>query len=185
MIDIDLTMDGDKKILDKLRRLAKDYPEAAKQGLVRSIREIYDESFKLLRGPSRKPGRKREWTATGYRLSGRLRGQADPLNARPGSYPVPVITGHLRSRLAVLEPGERIRAGRSFTYQFGGRRVQKIEEGASIQAGPHEVILYDSAVYAETIHKTRPFMKDAFTNYGFGRIRQNIEDELRSLLNER
>ena len=55
-----------------------------------------------------------------------------------GSYPVPVVTGNLRRLLDWVKPGE-----------------SKSTETGSYTAGQHEIVVYDSAIYADPIFEGR------------------------------
>lgn len=91
--------------------------------------------------------------------------------SQAGGYPVPVRTGHLRRSLNWLKPGET-----------------KTGDAGTFTAGPNEVVIYNSAVYANAIHEgkgssakfgPRRFLTDALEefNQGIG-IKSVIEDEI-------
>lgn len=178
LLDIMLYMQGETEALTAINRLAKEAPEATMRGLIHSGREIADLAIKNLTGPGRTAARLRDARRYTYSEGNinrrtikatRARGQHSFLGARPGSYPpVPSITGHLRGSLSLLEPGER---------------------KGSISAAKHEVIILNSAAYADVVHDgrgssrkygKRPFFSDAIKTYGFDRIVRNIEEEIAS-----
>lgn len=179
MIIVQSVLEGEKQLLHEADRIATGSPRAVLRGLETSARGIFDESFKRLTGPGRPSVRLRNTRAEFHAARGivrsgrtRLRGQSSMLGARPGSYPVPTVTGNLRNHLDWLGPGETKRG-----------------EAGSITAGQNEFILFNSAAYARVIHDPkpgesshrygrRPFLDDGVKDYGFGRIRQNIEAEV-------
>lgn len=88
MISINVTIDGDKVILQGLTAAAATFPDAANRGLARVAKGSHREAFERLSGPGAKasyiPG---------------------------GGYPVPVRTGHLRRSLDWLKPNTSKSAG--------------------------------------------------------------------------
>lgn len=152
MILVRATIEGDRVVIDGLSGCAKSAPDALKRGLRSAARGIYGESYKNLDGPGRTPVRthgRSTWRATGYQREGRTRlrsgkikngvltGMHSFLGARPGSYPpVPSITGNLKGRLAILEPGESKKGDGDI---------------GSFHAGESEFVIYDSASYAYVI----------------------------------
>ncbi|MDH4100602.1 MAG: hypothetical protein OEV28_08500 [Nitrospirota bacterium] len=99
------------------------------------------------------------------------RGQSSSLDARPGAFPVPRLTGHLARMLDFLDPGQ-----------------SKSAEGHSFTAGALEAAVFDSAEYADIIHEgrgssakfgERPFLTDALESFNRGdKIKQIIEDKI-------
>ena len=74
-----------------------------------------------------------------------------------GGYPVPVRTGHLKQSLNWLKPGEA-----------------KSSDGLEVRAAENEVIIFDSASYAKSVHDglgpnrkygPRPFLRDALAKF--------------------
>jgi hypothetical protein len=82
MLTINVTMEGDKVILNGLRELADDLPDAVERGLARAAVGIHRAAFDWLSGPGAKAS-----------------------NIAAGGYPVPIRTGHLRRMLDWLKPG--------------------------------------------------------------------------------
>lgn len=156
MLDIRVTIDGDKVILEGLQNFMVEFPGAIQKALTRMGKGVYNEAFKWLQGGSR--SRVKMFTKKGKRAQ--LRGKADLLNARPGSYPVPRVTGNLLHLLNWLMPG-----------------ASKTTGGITVTAGPFESIIYNSAKYSESIHEgrdtsskygRRPFLDDGFKHFNQG-----------------
>ena len=168
MLVMSSTLEGDKVFIDGATGLAKSAPDAALRGLRTAARGIFDEAHKNLNGPGRTRVRLRDKRTFTYSEGNsnvrtqnktRARGQHSFLGARPGSYPVPRITGNLSARLGILEPGE-----------------SKKGDGAlgTFRAGNDEFMVYDSAAYAYVIrdakgssrkHGERDFIGDGLTTY--------------------
>jgi len=115
-----------------IRHIIDRAPLAAKRGLRRIIRGLHREADDFLAGAA----------------------------GKPGSYPVPSITGHLRRNLDWLEPGEK-----------------KTVNGVSFDTDDLEAMLFDSAIYASVIHDgtrsseshgPRPFTDDALDAFNTG-----------------
>ena len=95
-----------------------------------------------------------------------------------GEYPVPVRTGHLRRSLDWLKPG-----------------TSKTGDVGTFTAGSHEVIVYNSAIYANAIHEgkfssqkhgPRRFLADALEKFNQGdRIKNTIEEEIQKEIDKR
>lgn len=104
-------------------------------------------------------------TGAGSKVSTKRRG------AYAGGYPVPVRTGHLRRSLDWLRPG-----------------ASKTGDAGTFTAGEHEVVVYDSALYAAVIHEgkgssakfgRRPYLTNALEKFNQGnRIKATIEEEI-------
>lgn len=180
MLDINLTIDGDKAVIGGLERIAREMPDAVQRGLTSAAEALHRAATDLLSGPNRKSVRMRDVKRVrlqdgkldvSYRRKTRKRGQFDALGGRPGSYPVPVLTGHLRRSEDYVPPGK-----------------SKSTDAFTFRAGRLEAILYNSARYASVIHDgthsstkfgRRPFMDDAFKNVD---VKSHIENELKGLV---
>lgn len=148
MLDIQITIEGDKVIIQRLQKFADRIPDAAEIGLSKIGKGIHREAYEWLSGPGAKAS-----------------------NVPGGGYPVPVRTGHLRRRLDWLEPGK-----------------SKTTEAETFTAGPTEIIVYDSAEYAATIHEgrgssakfgPRRYITDALEIFNRGaRIKKIVEKEI-------
>lgn len=122
------------------RRIIDRAPLAAKRGLKRIIRGLHREADDFLAGAA----------------------------GKPGSYPIPVITGHLRRNLDWLDPGEK-----------------KTVNGVSFATDDLEAMLFDSAIYASVVHDgthssdihgPRPFTDDALEAFSTGGRIEGIMD---------
>ena len=159
MLDLWISTKGNKIIISGLGHLIKEIPGVLQRGLSRSAEDIYHKAFDFLSGPG----------AKGEYSSGRWKKRKSPVPA--GGYPVPVRTGHLRTLLDWLEPGET-----------------KIGFGGSFTAGSMEAIVYDSAEYAMDIHEgkrsskkygPRRYITDAFEAFNQGgKFEKTLEDEI-------
>jgi hypothetical protein len=174
MLDIRVEIKGERVVIDGLDRVAGRIPGAVNRGLERVAKGVHREAMALLSGPGRSPMRIRDATdekGNIVRRKTRLRGQSDWLGAKPGSYPVPVISGHLRQQLDWLKPGET-KSGAVGTFT----------------AGFNEAIVFDSAEYAVTVHEgkfsnevhgPRPYLTDALERFNSGgRIAGILNEEI-------
>lgn len=178
MLDIQVTIENEKVVIRNLQHLAEQAPTAISRGLKRVAAGVHQEALVWLSGPGRSRMRLTDKRATIHedgRITNRktrLSGQTDQLGARPGSYPVPTLTGNLRRLLDWLSPGD-----------------SKSGDAGTFTAGPMEVVVYDSAAYADVIAKgkwtskgfgPRDFLNDALTRFNEGaRIKQILEEELK------
>lgn len=181
---LSIRVEGTRVVIDGLNQLAAEMPKAVDRGLVNIAKGVYSDAFKWLSGPGRTSVRltnrnRVKWSDIETRKTKSRnnktsrRGQFDSLEARPGSYPVPVQTGNLRRLLDWLKPGE------SKTGAVG-----------TFTAGKNEVIIYDSAQYARVIHEgrassakygARRFLTDAFARFNSGgKVVQTIETEIQA-----
>ncbi|MFA5354217.1 MAG: hypothetical protein WC291_08300 [Thermodesulfovibrionales bacterium] len=168
MLDIRVSVEGDKVVLAGLNSLAQDLPRAVDRGLTRIAKGVHREAYDWLSGP----GRKKVTKTT------RKRGQSDSLGGRPGSYPVPVLTGHLRRALDWLRPN-----------------TTKSADGHTFTTGPHEAMVYNSAEYARPIHEgwgssstygPRRFTVDALNRFNQGgRGVEPVETEVQTEIRKR
>jgi len=166
MLGISVDITEAKVVLSGLVDLYGDIHPAIDSGLVQIAKGTTREAYLWLSGPNRPRNpvlhEKAEDGGKGAikrRQDGAIRygrrGQSSSLQARPGSYPVPVVTGNLRRLLDWVAPG---RAKGGFV------------------AGAHEVVVYDSADYAFAIHEgegsssgnARRFLEDGFNRFNDG-----------------
>lgn len=181
MLDIRVTIENDKVVIAGLNALGQKINKAAQRGLTRAGAGIYGEAFKWLQGPARSrihifTQKKEYYKESGKRKRTQLRGLTDSLEARPGSYPVPRVTGHLLRMLNWLKPGET-----------------KAANNISFTAAQNEAIIYDAASYADTIfsgkgtsetYGPRDALKDGLEVFNMGaHIRQIMEEEIQRDLN--
>jgi len=173
MLDLKLTVEGDKVILEGLNKLSKDLHPAAMRGLQKAAIGIHTEAFNFLSGAGAKGTSKEVTSKTGKKY---LKWEKRSMPVPPGGYPVPVRTGWLRRSLNWLKPGE-----------------SKTGEAGTFTAGKDEVIIYNLAAYANAIHEgrgssakfgPRPFLTDAFKKFNQGdRIIKIVEDKIRKTVN--
>lgn len=160
MLDISLTVEGDKIIIEGLKQFAEEMPGAVQRGLGSAGKKIYDIAFQWLSG-----------AGAYYKASKSGKSRRKVMDTASGGYPVPVRTGWLRRELSWLYPGK------TKTYDTG-----------TFTAGPNEVIIYNAAEYANVVHEgkgssakfgPRRFLTDAFEmfNRGLG-IQMAISDEI-------
>jgi hypothetical protein len=113
MLDMRVDIQGDKVVLNGLGYLEKNLPKAAARGLSRIARGIHREAHENLSGAGAKAS-----------------------NIGAGGYPVPVRSGHLRSCLDWLQPGE-----------------SKTMDGANFTADKDEAMVFNAAAYGMAIHE--------------------------------
>lgn len=111
-------------------------------------------------------------------LSGHGSKASTKKGAYAGGYPVPVRTGHLRKQLDWLKP-----------------RTSKTGDVGTFTTGEHEVVIYDSALYADVIHEgkgssasygRRPYLQNALEMFNQGnRIRATIEEEIQKEIDKK
>lgn len=143
-----ITMKG---LGDTIRRLdyaqGKGMRKAEHDTLREVVRTAHGYAVGNLSGPGRREVRLRESRRFKHQDGNisrrtlrktRASGQSSGMGARPGSYPVPTCTGHLRRSEGFVDPGRSVSSN-----------------GKNFSAGPHEVILFNSARYARVIHSPR------------------------------
>jgi hypothetical protein len=161
MLALKVTVQGDRVVIEGLQQIAAEMPKAVGRGLSEIVMTVHRIALQWLSGP----GRSQMAPITRHKTLKDLdrpntRGQFDDLGARPGSYPVPVITGNLRRLLDWIGPNK-----------------SKAGNGASFTTGPMEAMLYDSAEYSSVIHGgtgssakfgPRAFIDDSFDSFNAG-----------------
>lgn len=185
MLNLRVTIENEKVIIRGLEGASGAVARGASIGMGFVTAGIFDEAYTLLQGGSRSRikvfTKKKEYYQKGERKGKRkrekMRGATNPLGARPGSYPVPRVTGHLLTHLGFVKPGET-----------------KTLNGLTFSAGVLEAVLYDAAEYASVIHDgthsstkhgPRPFTTDAVKKYDQGgRIAAVIDKEVQKAINE-
>ncbi len=96
MLDLKVTIENDKVVINGLEEIAAELPSAVRRGLHRIGGGIYQEAFHWLSGPGAKKS-----------------------NIPGGGYPVPTRTKHLRGSLGWLDPGQS-KSGDVGTFTAGG-----------------------------------------------------------------
>ncbi len=120
MLDIQVSIEGDRVIIEGLESFAKTMPKAVKRGLERAAKGVHREAYEWLSGTKA---------------------------SSPGGYPVPVVTEHLRRMLNWLRPGEikdNIRAG-----EFESIVYNRAEYAAVIHEGTHTSKKYGKRPFLE------------------------------------
>lgn len=177
MLDVQITVSGDRVAIANFEALSERFPGAIKRALKRIAPGIHREAYGFLSGAGRTPMRLSNRGAiigadnSITKQKSRLRGQSNSIGARPGSYPVPVVTGNLRRMLDWLDPGQS-KSGLAGTFT----------------AGDMEIVVFNSAAYANAIHEgrgsssgfgPRPFLFDGLKKFNEGaRIKRIVEEEL-------
>lgn len=184
MLDIRVTIEGHKVVIEGLQNLGTKINAATSRGLERIGKGVFSDAFYWLQGPSRSKTRiftkkkgeeKKDYYQTGDRAGNRKRtssrGRTESLEVAPGSYPVPRVTGHLLGRLAWLKPGEVKSAGSQTFFAF-----------------LNETVIYNSADYAEDIFEgkgtsakygPRDALKDGLARFNQGdKIQEILEEEI-------
>lgn len=178
MLNLKVTVENDKILIQGLQLASKGIPGAAGIGLMRITTGIFAEAYKNLSGGSR--SKVKLFTTnkkTGKSKRSQLRGLTDLLTARPGSYPVPRVTDWLRESLAFVKP-----------------RQTKTTRGRTFSAGAYESIVYNAAEYASVIaqaqgssakYRARPFISDGVQTYDQGgRIVAVMDEELQKVIDQ-
>ena len=164
MLDIRVTIEGHKVVIEGLQKLGTKINAATRRGLERIGKGVFSEAYDWLSG-------------TGALYIQRLSKKTGKfyrqkfLETSAGGYPVPVRSGHLRGRLAWLKPGEVKSAG-----------------GRTFFAFLNETVIYNSADYAETIFEgkgtsaaygPRDALKDGLNRFNQGgKIKDILEEEI-------
>jgi hypothetical protein len=175
MLDLKVTIENDKVVVQGLQNLAARFPGAVKRGLRRSAAGIYSIAFQWLSGPGG-AGKKQRSDYTGFTKKS---GEAVSFRSfhTSGGYPVPVRTSHLRRQLDWLAPGG-----------------SKSGDLGTFKAGDNEVVIFDSALYAPAVFLgrgssakfgPRDALKDALEMFNRGaQIQQIIGEEIRKEINQ-
>jgi len=137
MFALNCTISGDKVLIEGLGQFIEEMPGTIRKGLKKIVRGIHPLAMAFLNGVGG-AGRKAQITGPSR---GFTRKSGETVNFKPqlsgaGGWPVPVRTGNLKRLLDFLDPGQTITAG-----------------GMTFTAGDMEVVLFDSAEYANVIHE--------------------------------
>jgi hypothetical protein len=162
VLDIRVELTGADEAGRELRRIPRDALQSC-LGII--VQKSHREALRLLSGPGRTPARSRRYRG---RQATRAGGQFDMLGGKPGSYPVPRLTGNLARLLDFVKPGQ-----------------VKVARGIVFRARQDEAILFNAAQYANVIHQgtgssarfgKRPFLTDGFRKVPSQRV---LEQEIR------
>lgn len=146
MLDLRVDVQGDKVVINGFAHMAKNLPKASERGLVRIAQGIHRAAHDNLSGAGAKAS-----------------------NVGSGGYPVPVRSGHLRSCLDWLKPGE-----------------SKTSEGVHFTAAKDEAIVFNAAAYGMSIHEgtsssakfgPRPYITDGAETFLSGGTSEKIMDD--------
>ena len=174
MLNLSVTIEGDRIVINNLERLSSALPQATKRALSRIAQGVFSEAHAFLAGPGGAGKKQKRRPApgekTGFTKKSGERVDFSLLEGA-GAYPVPVRTGFLRQALYFLNPGE------SASLVSG-----------SDTAGPNEAVIGDAAQYANVIHEgtgssakygPRRYLTDGFERFnGAGRAVSIIEEEI-------
>jgi hypothetical protein len=156
MLDLNITIDGDKIVINNLERIADELPEAVNRGLTTIGAGIFDRARAWLSGTGAKGTTKnRKWT---------------PQQIDPGGYPVPVRTGWLRQSLNWLHPGESMSgdagsftAGPFETVIFDSAlyaRVIREGTGSSAKYGARDYLTDGFTAFSSEVGVTTPIEQE-------------------------
>lgn len=166
MLDINVTIEGDKVVIEGLWKLGPKVNRSVRNALTKIGEGIYREAFDYLSGPGA-TYETRVSKKSGKEYKKKIK------NLPAGGYPVPVRTGWLRRMLNWLKPGETKSSG-----------------GLTFTAFLNETILYNAAEYSDVIREgkgtsekygPRPYDTDALKRFNRGfdnRIQGTIEEEI-------
>ena len=170
MLDLTVTIEGDKVVINGLKHLVNQVPDAIKRGLEQNAIGIYTAAQGFLSGS----GGTNKKVRTDY--TGFTKKSGEEVKFRSyegaGAYPpVPIRTKGLLDHLYWLKSGE-----------------SKSGPLGTVTAGPFEVIISDSAEYARVIHEgtgssakfgPRRYLTDALEKFNQGdAIKRNLEAEI-------
>ena len=180
MLDIRVTIDGDKIIIANLQHLSRELPKAVDRGLAKVAKEIHRNAFEFLNGAGSK-GLSSEVISKKGKKYLKWEKRTSPISS--GGYPVPIRTGHLRGRL-----NNAVDSMMAFLHPTESRNVN----GLIFSAKEHEAVVYNAAEYANVIHEgrgssakfgRRPFLGDALARFnGESGIKAAIENEIDKLI---
>jgi|GEM_PF-658430 hypothetical protein len=169
MLDISVTVEGDKVVIENLDAHAARIPAAIDRALTRVGTGVFENAQYWLSGA----GGASKDQRTDY--VGFTKKSGDKVMFRSyegaGAYPVPARTGFLRQLLDWLHPGEA-----------------KSGPAGSFTAGPFETVIFDSALYARVIREgtgssrkygPRDYLTDGLTRFDSGgAIKAIFEEEI-------
>jgi hypothetical protein len=165
---LNVRIEGNKALIDGLNRLAAaGVPKAVERGLVRIGAGVYREALYWLSGSGGASKKARTDYAGFTNKSGKEVMFRSYQGA--GGYPVPKRTGHLSRQLDWLKPGE-----------------SKSGDVGAFTAGKNEVVIFNSAGYADAIHEgkgssakfgPRRYMTDGLERFNAGDAMKRIMEE--------
>jgi hypothetical protein len=189
MLSVNVTISGDKVIIEGLRQMAQQMPKIVQSGLKEVARGVHREAMANLNGKGGFNSYENRTSKSGkqyqkkigskvslYEGFTRSSGEAQSFKrfSDSGGFPVPVRTGNLKRLLDFLDPGQS-------------------KEGFS--AGQNELVVFNSAEYARTIHEGtgssakfggRPFLTRALETFNQGgQIAALIDNKVNTELKKR
>lgn len=179
MLALNVTISGDKVLIEGLGQFAAEMPGTIRKGLKKVVRGIHPLAMAFLNGAGG-AGRKAQIVGPSR---GFTKKSGESVNFKQqfqgaGAYPVPVRTGNLKRLLDWVDPGQSIS-----------------NNGMTFSAGNMEVVLFDSAEYAYPIHAgtgssrkfgPRPFLTDALNKFNAGAgIAAVLENEISEALKKK
>lgn len=137
MLSINVTISGDKVLIQGLNQFAAELPGTVRKGLKNVVRGIHPLAMAFLNGAGG-VGRKSQITGPSRGFTKKSGEQVNfkPQLSNAGGWPVPVRTGNLKRLLDWVDPGQTVTSN-----------------GATFSAGNMEVVIFDSAEYANPIHE--------------------------------
>lgn len=187
MLSVNVTLIGDRVVINGLSQLAAEMPRVVQRGLRKVVKGVHREAMANLNGAggfnlyenrtsrSGRQYRKKVGSKVSYYVGfTRSNGSVQMFKrfTDSGGYPVPVRTGNLKRLLDFVNPGQSKESG-SFSFS----------------AGNMESIIFDSAEYASVIHDgrgssakfgPRPFLTDALNKFNQGGYMEALfENEIR------
>lgn len=170
MLDLKITIEGHKVVIEGLQKLGTKINAATRRGLTRIGGGIFGGAYYWLNGA----GSKGRTSGVAIKENGKwkIKNQKwTPQSIPAGGYPVPKRSGHLLELLAWLKPGE----------------TNSID-GQTFFAFMNETVIYNSADYAETIFEgkgtsaaygPRDALKDGLARFNQGnKINDIMEEEI-------
>jgi hypothetical protein len=169
MLDIHVTIEGDKVVIHNLEQLSANLPKVIDRGVTRIGAGVFGAVQYWLMGP----GGASKKVRTDYVGFEKKSGEKVTFRSYEGAggYPVPIRTKGLLDHLAWVAPGQ-----------------SKSGSAGAVTAGPGESIVFNSAEYARTIREgtgssakfgPRDYLTDGFERFNQGaRSVQIMEEEI-------
>lgn len=137
MFALNVTISGDKVLIQGLNQFAAELPGTINRGLKKVVRGIHPLAMAFLNGAGG-AGRKAQITGPSR---GFTKKSGETVNFKPqlsgaGGWPVPVRTGNLKRLLDWVDPGGSLTSN-----------------GTTFSAGNMEAVIFNSAEYAWPIHE--------------------------------
>ena len=158
MLNIRVTVDNDKVVIEGLNRLGNRLQPAVSRGLSKAVKGVYSKAHDFLNGPGAKDS-----------------------NIPGGGWPVPVRTGHLRRSLHWIDPGSSIMSGEPFNMTFSAGPL----EAMVINTASYAMVIHEGKGTSIT-HGPRPYITRAFESFNTGeRLTQIVQAEITKEIEKR